>query len=510
MDLETSGTKEDLLQRLRQHATEEAGKDKQRKLNRATRVRQGVGDVSKERYELVDGNEEDEVEPSIDDDGFFYFSMPEASPGNEEEATKSGTKMEWAKAETPTSNDVEKVSAPKKKKTYQNVAAPPPQVEPNAQGERVVTTYSTSDTNDLTGASAASPGGDKSILMEGEGGPEGDQPWELGAQKNQVPVELQDARDTVEELVRSLLLLGGAPAFREEFTEGLQSLENKKLETTVAPSMEFVGFDPSRVPADILITSSKSLRAGRGSVLQDVLHEVELRSIGHDGMAGDDVEKGGGHYQEVSKVRAFLEGFRRAELRRISRETTTMLLDTVATEGVQGLDSKLSTMTKTQDDSGDAGELSDSLLDFLNDMVREQETRVGESVRSVDQPSEVPAMEEDALDKLWGVETEDGQRVETLDPKDPQVVKALRDEQARLDEADARVQKQPELPSNAPEQLLLLLKLLRDRIKAEAAFGNDDHGRNLRILAYCLRFERAMDREKLLRREFQSSIDVSG
>ena len=53
----------------------------------------------------------------------------------------------------------------------------------------------------------------------------------------------------------------------------------------------------------------------------------ELQAIGHDGMAADDVSKGGGHFREVEKVSSFLEGFRKAEERRVARETSTMLLD---------------------------------------------------------------------------------------------------------------------------------------------------------------------------------------
>jgi hypothetical protein len=80
---------------------------------------------------------------------------------------------------------------------------------------------------------------------------------------------------------------------------------------------------------------------------------------------------------------------------------------------------------------------------------------------------------------------------------------------AEWNKNEADIQQPPPalLPNAASERLLLLLKMLRDRIKAEAAFGSGSHGRNLKILAYCLRFDRALDREKLLRREFQSSID---
>ena len=383
-----------------------------------------------------------------------------------------------------------------------------------------MTVYSTSDTNDLTanarpGMDGGSGGGGGSssnggVLMEGQG--TSVQPWDLGgaavAQVPKLSIELEEAKETVLELVRSLLLLSGAPSFVQEFTEGLEPLDNTRLPSSPLPSRDFVGFDPSSVPTDMLVASSSALRAGRGSVLQQVLYDLELRAVGYDGMAGDDKSKGGGHYEQVNKVRAFLEGFRRAELRRIARETTTLLLDKLASEGIQGLDNMLATMTKSQDDSGDAGQLSDALVEFLNDMVREQSMRVGD-VSRVDRtiPERDDEVSDDALSKLWNVTSENGERIETLDPNDPVVKEAMANEWDR-DKDAVRGRPQQQLPTAAPEQLLLLLKTLRDRIKAEAAFGSDnDRGRNLRILAYCLRFERALDREKLLRREFQSSVD---
>ena len=74
-------------------------------------------------------------------------------------------------------------------------------------------------------------------------------------------------------------------------------------------------------------------------------------------------------------ARSFLEGYRRAEVRRVARETTTVLLDKV-TEGIEGLDFLRASMTKTSDDTGDVGELNDALLDYLNDSIRQQEKKV--------------------------------------------------------------------------------------------------------------------------------------
>jgi hypothetical protein len=246
-------------------------------------------------------------------------------------------------------------------------------------------------------------------------------------------------------------------------------------------------------------------------VFQDVLRDYELRAVGHDGMAGDDIEKGGGHYREVSKVRAFLEGYRRAEVRRVARETTTLLLDKLVSEGVEGLDFLLASMAKSSDDTGDAGELNDSLLDYLNDAIRQQEKKVKATIGS-DQIKMTGVVspendEDDQIGELWNVTTEDGSRVETLDPNDPRVQKALRDEASKPETVMLGIARST--PESASEQLLLLLTLLRDRIKAEAVFANDEKGRNLRILAYCLHVAMNKDREEIIRQGTGSSVDVS-
>ena len=280
-------------------------------------------------------------------------------------------------------------------------------------------------------------------------------------------------------------------------------------------SKEFVGFRPADVPTDLLTRSSQALRAGRGRVLQEVLRQFELQAIGQDGVHGDSTDRGGGHYREVTKVRAFLEGYRRAEVRRLARETTTLLLDKLCSEGVEGLDLTLSTMVRSSDDtSNDAGELNDSLLDFLNDAIRQQEKKVDELVAtrldaaaSEDVNEAITEYHDDPTDRLWNVTVEDGQRVETLDPNDPNVQRVLEQEAAKS-AADARGAPLS-LPETAPEKLLLLLTLLRERIKAEAAFGSDEKGRNLRLLAYCLRVSSDEDREQLILNAVGNSLDVS-
>mmetsp|Transcript_31962 Transcript_31962/g.47176 ORF Transcript_31962/g.47176 Transcript_31962/m.47176 type:complete len:616 (-) Transcript_31962:742-2589(-) len=484
-ELSIEGDKQDLLQRLRQHAEEQAALDEERKKKRLERVRQGCFDEnsSKERYEVVgrDGFEDD----AEDEGGFFFFALPNAN----------GT--------------AESASIPKQKKKMppppMTHPPPPANLKPNENGERVVTIYSTSDNNDLTSMASSQTNQQDSPLIASQSSSSDEEPWKNGKPQNKLPVELEEAKETVDELVRSLLSATGAPGFAEEFSEGIKPLSERETGGSFSfqNARNFTGFNPSLVEAEVLVACTKALRAGRGEILDQVLSEYEVQAVGHDGMAGDDKEKGGGHYKEVSKIRAFLEGFRRAEVKRISRETTTLLLDRLASEGIQGLDKMMMTMTKNSDDSGEVGELSDSLIDFLNDQIRDQENRVGEIKEKVEALSQNEVDVEDEFSQLWNVTNdEDGKRVETLDPQDPHVQKVLK--MAKLE-----TEKKRPLPRAAPEQLLLLLKLLRDRLKVEAAYGGHDneHGRNLRTLAYCLKFDRPWDREKFLKNEFGASVD---
>lgn len=215
--------------------------------------------------------------------------------------------------------------------------------------------------------------------------------------------------------------------------------------------------------------------------------------------------------RQVSKVRSFLEGFRRAEVRRLSRETTNLLLDKFVREGIEGLDLMLAGMTRSDDDTNDeAGELNDSLLEYLNSAIRQQEKKVEQIVKSSEKITEferiVAEAPPDHLEHLWKVGSEDGKRVETFDPNDPISIKALREEYERTaNEARAKIA----LPKSAAERLLMLLKLLRERIKIEAAFPQDEKSRNLRVLAYCMQLETDDLRKELLKKELGSSLDVS-
>jgi hypothetical protein len=487
--LSTRGTKDTLLQRLRSHAEEQAKRERQRYLKRLERVEEG-SDNSKERYEIVSDDPEDD---DLDEgEGFFYFEAPGIEPSEKKPVER--------KPQKPTTIPGSAVTAP------------PPPDEPNEDGERVVTVYSTQDQNDLTGIAAAQPGAtnaEPSLSNVLGSNYEQQKPWDRQQATQQITSqELDDAKEKIAELVQALLSDTGLPAFSADAVDG----EHPNSGARASPQGSFVGFNPGSVPTELLAAASQALRADRGRALQDVLRQFEMQAIGYDGIKGDDVERGGGHYREVAKVRAFLEGYRRAEVRKLSRETASLLLDKLVSEGVQGLDFALASMTRTSDDTGGhAGELNDSLLDYLNDAIRQQQKKVDQLVADrPEQQSNSEAMEVDEggdrLERLWNVTTEDGQRVETLDPNDPRVQRVLKEEYSK---ALASPVQKPNLPNTAPEQLLLLLTLLRERIKAEAAFAPDEKGRNLRLLAYCLQVSTEEEREQLILKDVGTSMDVS-
>lgn len=206
-----------------------------------------------------------------------------------------------------------------------------------------------------------------------------------------------------------------------------------------------------------------------------------------------------------------MEGFRRAEVRRLARETTTLLLDKLVSEGIEGLDIALASMTRNSDDTNDeSGELNDSLLDYLNDIIRQQEKKVEQMVNSVKKIAEfenaVADDVEDRLESLWTEETEEGEIIQTFDPNTPENKEILSEE---FKKAEEETRKQPIIPKSAPEKLLLLLKLLGERIKTEAAFSHDEKARNLRVLAYSLNLRTDDQRKELFVKEFGSSVDVS-
>uniref|UniRef100_A0A7S4SBV9 SAP domain-containing protein n=1 Tax=Ditylum brightwellii TaxID=49249 RepID=A0A7S4SBV9_9STRA len=330
-------TKKELLLKLRKHAQEQAEVDTQKRQERKERIERGYDlkkdeeedeeeAISRAKHKIIQGDNDDEDEEEENDmQGVFYFQAP---PGffTEEELNRTSTKV------TST------VISDQKGSNNPITAPPPPPGKGDKDGIRTVTTYSSSDRNDLTGMQTAS-----SLMMDNTqndgiaastskqefrpedtlaAGPFGSNDSSLSNKKQTASEkEINEAKEEVTELVASLLALSGAPAFVEEYYG----------EENASSKYEFVGFDPSRVPPNLLSqpsssgsasAASKALRTGEkdGQVLlQSILSDFEMRAIGHDGMAADNKKRGGGHYTEVRKVGAFLEGYRRAEVKRISR-----------------------------------------------------------------------------------------------------------------------------------------------------------------------------------------------
>mmetsp|Transcript_30268 Transcript_30268/g.46327 ORF Transcript_30268/g.46327 Transcript_30268/m.46327 type:complete len:690 (+) Transcript_30268:100-2169(+) len=513
-NVSTAGSKEEMLSRLRLFAQEQATKDKTRREYQKQRIENGVDEQGngKAKHKI---STEEELDDDEDLDGVFYFSIPGEVPTSQNKTLAKISTTTIKKTTNPQNAAQEMITAP----------PPPPNVKPNEDGERVVTVYSSTDQNDLTGIAAqqASASGNEQAMAGGysradnmgasadnpqntlAAGPFGDQ---SGSQRKKADEKDFDAAcEVITELVYSLLSMTGAPGFQEEFSEGLtpfmteeekgyKSSEDKAGNKSSAPS-DFVGFDPSRVPTQMITRSTRALRVGNGEAMRKVLNDAEMQGIGFDGINGDDKDKGGGHFLEVAKVGTFLEGFRKAEVRRIARETTTMLLDQLVTGGVKGLDSMLMTMTKGGDDSSDSGELNDSLVKYLEEAVREQENKVEQMFGSqgvLTRDRQTQDKKDDKISAMWNVTTdEDGNLIESLDPNDPAVKKALEQEL----KAEA-VRRKSETPLEPAKQLLTLLTLLRERVKAEAAFTNDEKGRNLRMLAYCIHAQDNREREKLI------------
>jgi hypothetical protein len=475
-----------LLARLREHANREAEAAKERLLARRQRVEEN--ESPKERYESLDnglGDEED------DDEAVFFYYDPTVVVNNTT-ASSGATDSTLP----PPSNAF----------TRAEILAPP-----TPDGADSVTIYDSEDLNDLTGIANAQPGKIDPDMGSGE---ETSPAWDM-PQNKRSSKEYEKATEEVSELIGKLLASTGAPAFMNMYEDDDDDDYQGLLVTGAGPLKSFVGFNPSKIPPDLLTSKSSVLRTGRGQVLQDVLYQYEMRAVAQDGANGDDRRSGGGNYAEVCKVRAFVEGFRLAEVRRLVRETTTILLEKLMQEGVGGLDFALSTMARSDDDTGDyAGELNDSLLDFLNDAIRHQEKKVDQLVAERFREDDEDAVKErlleelsenDPVNQLWNVTVEDGQTIESIDPNDPEVRMVLQDEYDRQSSSANKF----ELPETAPEKVLLLLTLLRERVKAEAAFAPDEKGRNLRLLAYCLRLDDEQEREGLILKHLGNSLDVS-
>eukprot|EP00985_Skeletonema_marinoi_P020598 scaffold12300_cov104-Skeletonema_marinoi.AAC.1 len=512
--LSSSGSKEEMLQRLREFANEQAEADEQRRKGRAARVEANL--EGKARHTILDEGfvAEGEDVDEEDADGYFYY----AAAITEEEKKKEEEEKRRQKL---------KLKKQQMAKSSSSLTSPPipDDIKPNEKGERVVTVYSTTDKNDMTGVTAQTPFADMSMDSAGYqqrtigsdqpeqsliGGPFGDT---SGSKRKKADADVAEkAKEKIREVFRSLLATTGAPAFQDDYEEGDDMLAGNSFSSPYG----FTGFESDRIPPETLSSASSSLRVQNGNVLREVISEFEIDAIGHDGMAADDKTKGGGHYREVEKVGSFLDGFRKAEERRVARETATMLLNRLIKEGVKGLDELLSGMLREGEepnygeDSDQIGELNGALVRYLDESIREQELRakmqkIEPNPRNSNKVIEV----EDEMDMMWNVtRSADGTIIETIDPNDPSVGKMLQDELRKSEHTDTQRQEEQLRSMTVQEKMLLLLKLLRDRVKVEAVIGNDAHARNLRLLAYCLKAGSDEERQTLIKDVMGNSLDA--
>jgi hypothetical protein len=514
--LSSSGTKQEMLQRLREFAKEQAEAEQRRRKGRAARVEANL--EGKARHTILEEDfiaQSEDVDEEEDTSGYFYYAAPE-------------TEEDKKKQEEERRRQRLKLKKQQLAKSQSHLTSPPipEDIKPNEKGERVVTLYSTTDKNDMTGVTAQTPFADLSMDTVGYqqrsigtdqpeqsliGGPFGDT---SGSKRKKADADVAEkAKEKIREVVRSLLATTGAPAFQDDYEEGDDMLAANSFSSPYG----FTGFESDRIPPETLSSSSSALRVQNGAVLKEVLSEFEIDAIGHDGMAADDKSKGGGHYREVEKVGSFLDGFRKAEERRVARETATMLLNRLVKEGVKGLDELLSGMLREGEepnygeDSDQIGQLNGALVRYLDESIREQELRVKmQKVEPNPRKSNEIIEVEDEMDMMWNVTRGvDGTIIETIDPNDPSVGKMLQDELRKSEHTDTRRQEEQLRSMTVQEKMLLLLKLLRDRVKVEAVIGNDAHARNLRLLAYCLKAGSDEERQTLINDVLGNSLDVS-
>ena len=206
---------------------------------------------------------------------------------------------------------------------------PPIDVTLNANGERVVTEYSTSDRNDLTGATnqpgvAADFSLDAASQLRRRRGTTVDDLWTTGeqdaasggarrrrgggggrrgrggggrrrvGQEGGIPTVEKLAPDHGRSRVAGQLRRQSHDDDDDDDDDGGDGGDDGGITGNVfrsnsfASPYGFVGFDPDRVPSDVLSASSPALRACDGRVLRKVLSEYELRAIEHDGHSADD------------------------------------------------------------------------------------------------------------------------------------------------------------------------------------------------------------------------------
>ncbi len=117
-------------------------------------------------------------------------------------------------------------------------------------------------------------------------------------------------------------------------------------------------------------------------------------------------------------------------------------------------------------------------------------------------------------DLIWNITRgKDCTVIETISPNMPAVKHMLREELERTTRgtggADGSAAVNVVATMTVQEKILLLLRLLRDRVKVKAVVGNDAHTRNLRVLAYVLWAANNKEQWTLISEEVGHSLDMS-
>ena len=615
-DYEEDVTKADLLVKLREYAANLAESERRAKEGRKERVEEAMKrekaaggssmmlEETKNRQIIVDAEEmkkmkktkkknnddgdsgDREKEEEEDTEGYFYFtpsdinatsssssstsstSFAKGASGSSKKGDEGGTITRKTLFESDDTNDLTGLAS---KILGGNGGSKGYAAGGFTSTADVVSDEGTNADDDdperstLNGPFASSSSSSSSSSAVAAGGSSG--------RRDRTEAEIEEATERVSDLVASILATTGMDGFRGfDDDENDDDTTSSSYARTVPPTTNADGtvasFDPSTIDPSILTKHSNILRAANGEALRKAIDDFGLRSVGMDGIAGDDVSKGGGHYRTVRAVGAFLEGYRSAEVRKVCRSTVSALLDSLVNDdsgggggsggngkdtigvGVQGLDSVLAGMTRAGNDEGNNDsemELNDALLTYLDEIVREQQGKVEreeefESAAATAKTTEViidgkvssmgpggrrmgivmaddditsvtnDQNDGDGFDGLWNVTTDkDGAVVETLDPENPRVQRALMATVGpRNDENDNVIESSsnneidydngintvgPTKIMTPAAKLLQLILLLRERVRAEAAYGGENgsgdgdnsRSRNLRVLAYCLK-----------------------
>jgi len=125
-------------------------------------------------------------------------------------------------------------------------------------------------------------------------------------------------------------------------------------------------FMPSSIQPSLLSRYAESMLWLSGDCLEEAIRNEEMEAIAADGLAGDNVEEGGGNYNNLQRVAAFLRGYRKGEADKVSRGNVKMLLNVVRKRGVVGLDEVLEGIGN--ENLGGVSFLSEDIVRYISEL----------------------------------------------------------------------------------------------------------------------------------------------